>query len=237
MLDGKANYCLSIIIPTYNEADNIGRLLEHIFSNAHPQNIQEILVVDGGSTDATAEIAQNYPKVQLIQSPQKGRPLQLNHGAQQATGDILYFLHADSFPPKDFDEQLIASVRQGYAGCFRLQFDAPFHWMLRWASWFTQFRGRLFRGGDQSLFITRSQYEALGGFDERYMIYEDIDFIIRLRKQFKFRVVNNFVTTSERKFRKNGVLRLYGHFLMIHILYRLGASPAILHQYYLSKVR
>ena len=79
----------------------------------------------------------------------------MNAGAKAATGSILYFLHADSFPPKNFDQHIINEVEKGNsAGCFRLKFDSN-HWWLRLASWLTQFRWRACRGGDQSQFITK----------------------------------------------------------------------------------
>ena len=167
---------ISIIIPVLNEEDNIGKLLVHLKENSTESNISEIILVDGGSTDKTLDgihyIQTIYSGIELFHS-EKGRAKQMNLGAKQASGSILYFLHADSFPPKNFDQLIIKEVeKDNLAGCFRLQFDSN-HWWLRLASWLTQFRWRACRGGDQSQFITKTLFEDIGGFDESYFIYED----------------------------------------------------------------
>lgn len=227
---------LSIIIPVINEAAYIGRLLRWITDHASKENIAEILLVDGGSTDSSLEIIATFKNVILLNSP-KGRAKQLNYGASQAKGDILYFLHADSFPPSNFDEQIIQAVRKGNTGSFRLKFEHPNHFLLKIAPWFTQFNYQLFRGGDQSLFITKQQFESLGGFDERYIIFEDIELIQRIYRQFPFIVIDDYVTTSERKFMKNGTWYLYYHFFMIHVKSWLGATPEDLFRYYSKNIQ
>ena len=98
-------------------------------------------------------------------SSQKGRAKQMNKGAKKATGTILYFLHADSFPPQNFDSLIISEVQKGnLAGCFCMKFDHP-HWWLRLAGWLTQFKSKACRGGDQSQFITRKLFNDIGGYD------------------------------------------------------------------------
>lgn len=222
---------LSIIIPVINESAYIGRLLSWITDHASSENIAEIVVVDGGSTDDSLQIIAAFENVSLLNSA-KGRAKQLNAGARLAKGDILYFLHADSFPPKGFDEQIIQAVREGKVGSFRLKFEHPHHFLLKIAPWFTQFNYQLFRGGDQSLFMTQEQFEALGGFDERYIIFEDIELIERIYRLFPFVVIDDYVTTSERKFNQHGSWYLYFHFFMIHFKRWLGASPEDLFRYY-----
>jgi len=164
---------ISIIIPVLNEAETIESLLFHLVDHASLDHISEIIVVDGGSTDGSQEIVANSGmKVKLITS-EKGRARQMNVGAKSATGNILYFLHADSFPPHRYDQLIINEIHKGnQAGCFRLKFDSN-HWWLRLASWLTQFSWRACRGGDQSQFITQSLFNDIGGFDERFTIYED----------------------------------------------------------------
>ena len=181
---------ISIIIPVLNEVKTIEELLFHLVDCADLKNINEIIVVDGGSTDGTKNIIQSLDlKIKLLNS-EKGRAKQMNTGSSIATGDILYFLHADSFPPLNYDTHIINEVKKGNnAGCFRLQFDSN-HWWLKIASWLTQFSWRACRGGDQSQFITKALFEDIGGFDETYTIYEDNILINELYKRNEFVVIN-----------------------------------------------
>ncbi|RZL06730.1 MAG: glycosyltransferase, partial [Hymenobacter sp.] len=104
---------VSIIIPTYNEAEAITDLLGYLGQATASELALEILVVDGGSTDATVRLAQQAGAI-VLASPRKGRAAQLNHGAQQARGEVLYFLHADSYPPPGFLVDVRQAVAQGY---------------------------------------------------------------------------------------------------------------------------
>jgi rSAM/selenodomain-associated transferase 2 len=169
--------------------------------------------------------------IYLLNSP-KGRAKQMNLGAKQATGDILYFLHADSFPPKHYDEHIINEVSKGnLAGCFRLQFDSN-HWWLKLASWLTQFSWRACRGGDQSQFITKSLFDDIGGYDENYIIYEDNMLINELYARKQFIVINKKIRTSARLYKKHGVWKLQYHFWIIYVKKWFGATPEELHNYY-----
>ncbi|MEP0262492.1 TIGR04283 family arsenosugar biosynthesis glycosyltransferase [Dokdonia sp.] len=235
---------ISIIIPTLNEAENITRLLEHlIITKATPTPI-EIITVDGGSNDATTDLIDKYIKQNshhtsikfTATSSPKGRAKQMNAGAIIAKGEILYFLHADSFPPEEYDQYIINEVNKGNdAGCFRMRFDSN-HWWLRLASWLTQFSWRACRGGDQSQFITKKLFEELGRFDERFIIYEDNDLINKLYARQKFVVINKKITTSSRRYKNNGIWKLQYHFWAIYIKKWFGASAEELHEYYKKKI-
>ena len=222
---------LSVIIPTLNEANHISNLLHYLIFNSSSTHIAEIIVVDGGSTDDTQNIVNGIEAVTLLKS-EKGRAKQMNTGAQKATGDILYFLHADSFPPKHFDQYIIEEVsKANLAGCFRMQFDHS-HWWLRLASWLTQFRWRPCRGGDQSQFITKDLFNELGGFDEQFIIYEDNDLINKLYARDEFIVIQKKIKTSARCYEKNGIWKLQYHFWTIYVKKWFGASAEDLHHYY-----
>ncbi|MBF9237681.1 TIGR04283 family arsenosugar biosynthesis glycosyltransferase [Hymenobacter sp. BT683] len=228
---------VSIIIPTYNEAEGIEALLQHLrqAGTATDANV-EIIVADGCSTDATISLAQRGG-ARVLACPTKGRAAQLNFGAQHAAGSILYFLHADSLPPAGF----LADIRQAVAadfgcGCFRLAFDEP-HWFLRANAWFTRFKLPIARFGDQSLFVERTVFEHAGGYREELFLMEDQEIIRRLRQLTQLRVLPATIVTSARKYRENGIFRLQGIFYLLVVLYYLGVSQSRLLRLYRALIR
>jgi rSAM/selenodomain-associated transferase 2 len=238
---------ISIVIPVYNESLRILNTLKYVLAHSSVYNIIELIVVDGGSTDDTAEKVQQWitlnkaendldiTTVKLLPS-EKGRAKQMNLGAQVALGDILYFLHADSFPPKYFDQFIVDEIKNGYnCGCFKMTFDSE-HWWLKLAGWFTKFNWKMCRGGDQSLFISKSLFNQVGGYNEQYIIYEDNALISQLYKVGKFKVIPQTITTSARLYKKHGIWKLQYHYWMVHLKKRLGASPDSLYRYYQSKI-
>jgi len=232
---------VSIIIPILNEAATICRLLSHLIKAAdQSKNIEEIIIVDGGSSDGSQKSVENFANsqdvtIKLVPS-QKGRAKQMNTGAREASGNILYFLHADSFPPNGYDNDIIYEVKKGNeAGCFRMKFDSN-HWWLRFLGWLTQFESKRCRGGDQSQFITKPLFKSINGYDESYVVYEDNDLVDRLFALGKFVIIPKYVITSARRYREVGVWRLQYHFLNIHMRRWLGASSEDLYRYYKEKV-
>lgn len=221
---------ISIIIPVLNEAEYMAKVLLTISKNSVSGQIHEILVVDGGSTDTTPTIALAHG-AKLIYG-KKGRAAQMNLGAQQATGTILYFLHVDSLPPKGFDRSILQAFKEEkIAGCFQMRFNSSSKF-LKFFAWCTKINHEICRGGDQSLFVDRKLFFNCGGFDETYTIYEDNEFIQRLYKRVPFTILPSKVTTSARRYEEKGIVRLQWHFGIIHLKHYLGARPGNLYQYY-----
>jgi rSAM/selenodomain-associated transferase 2 len=212
----------SIIIPTFNEAGQIEGIISRV-KTANSRYKAEIIVVDGGSTDNTLVIA-NSCGVVVITCERKGRGAQMNMGASMAKYEILYFLHADSITPINFTSAIFDAVTDGAkSGCFRLRFDYD-HWFLKTNAWFTRFDFNGVRFGDQSLFVTKQIFQKVGGFREDLLLMEDQEIIRRLKKFGQFKVIADYVTTSARKYRDNGIYRTQGIFFKIWSLYYLGYS-------------
>lgn len=225
---------ISIIIPAYNEEKQLPVLLQHLEA-VSAGHVSEIIVVDGGSTDNTAEISRNHPKVFYVPS-EKGRAVQMNTGAKLARGKILYFLHADSLPPKNFDSLIVNEIKNGKkAGCFQMKFDKD-HWWLNLMGQFTKVNHITCRGGDQSLFVEKNTFDEIGGFNETYRVYEDNEIIRRLYKKKQFTVIKSWITTSARLYERMGVWNTQWLFIEIYWKRRRGASPEELYSHYSKRL-
>ncbi len=228
---------LSIIIPVLNEQQSIGSLLDLLCERAHDLDTIEFVVVDGGSIDHTIGAVEQFaavnPKVSLkIIETSRGRGHQLHEGSRQATHDIYYFLHADSHPPKDYDYLIFKAVESGRpAGCFRMRFRSSHPWLI-FIGWFTRFSWKVSRGGDQSQYITRELYNAVGGYNTTVPIYEDYLLINELYDNYSYYVIPSWLTTSARRYEEIGVLRLQLFYLTIYWKKRQGASIQQIYDYY-----
>lgn len=226
---------ISIVIPVLNEEHTIGKLLSELKKRSGA-GANEILVVDGGSRDRTKEIAENAGAI-VIESDKKGRAAQMNVGAAQASADILYFLHADTIPPPKFDVLILKSVSDGFdAGCFYLRFDDS-HPGLRFYSWFTKFNSTLIRFGDQSLFMIKSVFDKIDGFNESLKVMEDQQIVRKVKRVATFKVIDKPVVTSARKYRENGVYRLQAVFFLIWGGYYLGLDQQVLTDIYQKYIK
>lgn len=236
MIGGSTNNLgVSVIIPLLNEAAYVKSCIRMLQKNSEVTNT-EVLFVDGGSTDESLQrIAENsnYP----ILKSKPGRALQMNIGAKSASNSILYFLHIDSIPPKGFDRLILEKVTEGVtAGCFQMRFNHR-HWALSLAGYLTQFNYPICRGGDQSLFIQKSLFHKMKGYNENYPICEDNEFTDRLYRQHNFVVLKEQITSSARRFEQNGILYLQCIYSMIHLMRWIGIPPKSLHSMYKSLVK
>lgn len=217
---------LSIIIPTLNEAENIDKLVNRLKNCSCPET-HEIIVVDAGSTDNTQELAKKAGAITLL-SPKKGRAPQMNFGVQHSTGDLLYFVHADSLPPEDYCLCIDKCIHQGSEiGGFRFKFDSDKK-LLAFNNWTTQFNKIFVRGGDQTMFINKTLFDELNGFDEKFRIMEEYDFIERAQKKTPYKVIQKDVLVSARKYETNSWLRVQFANTVVFSMYRFGFSQDVM---------
>lgn len=213
---------ISIVIPTYNEASNIGALLRFLHQNKR-SNVIEIIVSDGGSSDGTLQTALDNGALAVL-SPERGRAQQMNHGASLAKGDVLYFIHADTFPPLTFAEDIGNAIEGGYdMGRYKSKYLSR-QPLLRLNEWFTRFDFFICMGGDQTLFVTKALFDQLGGFKRDMMLMEEYEFCKRARERGKYKIMNGTALISARKYEKNSWLQVQKANYAVVQLYKKGAS-------------
>lgn len=204
-----------MIIPTLNESKVIYHTLDNLVSQQKPS---EVIVVDGGSSDRTAQIASEFTTV--VRSA-RGRARQMNLGAEQASGDFFLFLHADTILPRDGITLIRKAVESGAeAGRFRMRFDHE-HPILRLFESYTRFH--MFSYGDQGFFVSRELFSRLKGF-KTDVPFEDLDFYKRLRQRVKPVILKEAVTTSARRFTGTGIIKQKFINFMLVGLYHLGVD-------------
>lgn len=212
---------ISVIIPTLGEEVELPATLASVREQPGPF---EVIVADGGSVDATREIAEGDPDVTLVASA-RGRARQMNTGAAHASGDVLLFLHADTrLPPGAFDRIRIAlAAPDAAAGCFRLRFDREGFWLWLWSRrvWMRWHRWAF---GDRALFVRRSAFDAVSGFPDQ-PVFEDLDMVQALRRQGRFVFLDDAVTTSARRFERGGALRQQLRNAALWTAWLLGVDP------------
>ena len=221
---------VSVIIPTLDEALELPPLIAQL--QLEPE-LAEIVVADGGSSDGTAVIAERLG-VRVVASP-RGRGQQLRAGAAAASGEVLLFLHADSvFPAGGLAAITAALVQNPEApgGNFTLVFDGE----SRFARWLTGFYASIRRFGlyygDSGIFVRRTVYDAIGGI-KPIALMEDYEFVRRLERAGPtIRIEEPPLVTSSRKFTGRRAAAIVAGWLLIHLLYALGISPARLARLY-----
>ncbi len=200
---------ISIIIPTLNEETQISnwQRLQSLMDDRTSSLPCEIIIVDGGSSDNTVTLARSLGL--RVESCNPGRGAQLNHGARQASGKILLFLHADTELPYGFAKSILHALSEPVtiAGAFRLQIHNG-GLLLRFICFWANLRSRLLQlpYGDQALFIRRDDFLQLGGFPET-PIMEDFIFIKKARQAGRVTTLPLSVTTSARRWRRLGIIR------------------------------
>jgi len=229
---------ISVIIPTLNEERAVMATLAHTAA----LGFDELIVVDGGSTDKTPSLVNSYrlsaqssalSPVQWITSP-PGRARQMNEGAKAGRGETLLFLHADTQLPDDAKAIIDTTLadRQVVGGRFDVQFDRPsmrgtiISKMMNWRSKLSGLAT-----GDQALFVRRSIFEQMGGFADMPLM-EDIEFSRRLKRKGATAALTATVTTSFRRWEQQGPLRTILRMWVLRFLYWVGVSPHTLSRWY-----
>ncbi len=219
---------ISIVVPTLNEETWLDRCLDAVGTGT------EVIVADGGSQDGTVARARARG-AQVVNAP-RGRGLQLNAGARAATGDILLFLHADTFLPPGALEHVGPTLAQGgvAAGCFRVHHvpERPHPPWFRLLLGLADVRARVARlpYGDQAVFTRRATFEAIGGYPDQPLM-EDLELSRRLERLGRIVVLPHQVVVSARTFERS----MFRHGLMLNtfpLLYRLGVPAKTLARWY-----
>lgn len=219
---------LSIIIPTLNEASVIRRSLTHAWQMCP----HEVVVIDGGSVDETRSIANETASKCIVTAA--GRGIQLHAGAKAATGDVLLFLHADSWLEAVAAKQIndVLSDAKVAWGAFRQCIDAEGR-LYRLLESGNALRARRLQlpYGDQAIFVRRSVYEQVGGF-ANLPLMEDVDLSKRLQAIGHPALLNGPLHLSARRWQQNGIVRQTIRNWALLVAWRVGVSPERLVQWY-----
>ena len=222
---------ISIVIPALNEEATLAATV----ASARGPGVREVIVVDGGSSDGTADLARHLA-ARVLSAP-RGRALQMNAGAAAATGTVLLFLHADTLLPEGFDTAVLTALQNPrvVGGRFDLLL-MPGSFLLALTATLINLRSRLSRiaTGDQAIFVRRRVFGDLGGFPELPLM-EDIAFSRALKRAGGVACLRQKVTTSSRRWRQNGVLRTILLMWSLRLLYLCGVSPERLRRAYADR--
>jgi hypothetical protein len=222
---------LSVIIPTLNEAGELPETLKR--ARAIPE-VKEIIVVDAGSTDDTQAIAREHNCIVIESKPSRGKQLRL--GTQRASGDVILFLHADTWLPENAGTVIAVTfarplvVAGGFYKRFRDGGALPGSRLRCWLLW--ALTNRLF--GDQAIFVKREALEKCGGVPD-VPLMEEFELCKKLARNGRIALAPATVLTSARKFCEEGMLRTYWRMARCIVRYWLGASPQRLAKIYYEK--
>ena len=221
---------VSIIVPTLNEE----LVLESTLTHIQQLSPHELIVSDGGSNDYTYRIAERFSHRVIPGSA--GRALQMNAGANEATGDLLLFLHADSrIEPESYRKMLEYMKNPKWiGGAFTLCIESG-KWSLKLIALLANIRSKYFgiAYGDQGFFVRKEVFKDMNGFSP-IPICEDLDFYYRLRKKGSVILLKEKAHTSPRRWINEGIFFTTVRNFIIAVLFGLGFPPHILTKWYLA---
>jgi len=228
-------YKVSIIIPILNEEMFIDRILS-FFANSE-FSPHEIIVSDGGSEDSSLQLVRKYTSVKIHHSSKKCRAAQMNEAAKlYASGEVYYFVHADVVPPKTWFTDIQESLKEKInIGGYRFKFDST-RPLLKLNSWMTRFNILSFRGGDQTIFITRELFKALNGYKD-WSIMEEYDLIKRAGELgSSYKLIQKDVLVSARKYDNNNYFKINFANLLSWLKFRLGVDHRKIKASYFNRI-
>lgn len=222
---------LSVIIPVLNEQAHLPQTVAALQASMAKA---EIIVVDGGSSDGTREWLEAQKKLLVIAST-RGRGIQLNAGAKAASGEVLLFLHGDcvlSANALTLIQQALLSA-QTSGGAFLIRFAETRPHSLAIIAKGINARTLMTKTatGDQGIFVRRSVYDAIGGFAD-WPLFEDVDFVTRMKRRGKFVILREPITISARRYLANGPWRTTFLMYALRLGYWFGISPARLYHWF-----
>lgn len=235
---------ISIIIPILNEQRILGEVIANLATLSPAAD--EILFIDGGSTDESAQIVKD-DGYNIIISEKKGRGTQINKGVLMAKHDIICVLHADTKLPSDAITVIretmadrstsLASFMPRIMGVTGTRWGTSFHNWIK--TWYTPilFRPHLFMGGvrllfgDHAMFFRRDDFHHIGGLDERLTIMEEADLCIAMAKLGKIKMVRRWVQTSDRRIVKWGPIKANLIYFKVGIMWAFGARERLSKHY------
>jgi rSAM/selenodomain-associated transferase 2 len=213
---------LSIIMPVLDEAAEIEAALRLLAP--YRARGAEVIVVDGGSSDSTPDLAR--PLADRVLTSPRGRAAQMNAGTAAASGDVLLFLHVDTRLPADADRLLLDGLARTHRawGRFNIRFDDG--GALRVVALMMNWRSRLtgICTGDQALFVTRAVIDSIGGFPS-IALMEDVAASARLKRVSRPLCLHARVTTSGRRWRQHGIWRTILLMWRLRLAYFFGTDP------------
>ena len=212
---------ISIIIPVLNEEQSVKALLQQL--QLYRQQGHEVIVVDGGSDDETVSISK--PLADKVITSDAGRAKQMNNGVEESTNEVLWFLHADTSIPENVIETIQESLNKYDWGRFNIKLSGS-HFLFRIIEKMINIRSCLsgVATGDQGIFVKRKIFKSIGGYPE-ILLMEDVVLSKKLKTISQPICIKETLTTSSRRWKKNGIIKTILLMWYLRFLYWIGVTP------------